>query len=74
MQLGLDATGMVEKRSLLEIQEEEQAHQQEADFLKWWSAEEARVRAEEEELALVLKQTKPSKRQRKLKGKSVSMA
>lgn len=35
-----------DKRSLRDIQEEEQARQQEADFLKWWAAEEERVRLE----------------------------
>ncbi|KAF5382168.1 hypothetical protein D9615_004464 [Tricholomella constricta] len=34
------------KRSLREIQEEEQALQAEADFLAWWTAEEERVRLE----------------------------
>ena len=37
-----------DKRSLLEIQEEEKALQQEADFLAWWSAEEDRIRLETE--------------------------
>ncbi|KAH0836900.1 hypothetical protein J3R83DRAFT_8715 [Lanmaoa asiatica] len=35
-----------DKRSLRDIQEEERARQQEADFLKWWAAEEERVRLE----------------------------
>lgn len=33
-------------RSFREIQEEEQSLQLEADFLKWWTAEEERVRLE----------------------------
>ena len=37
-----------DKRSLLQIQEEEQARQVEEDFLKWWTAEEARLKAEEQ--------------------------
>jgi len=37
-----------DKRSLLQIQEEEQARQAEEDFLKWWTAEEARLKAEEQ--------------------------
>lgn len=37
-----------DKRSLREIQEEEKSLQEEADFLKWWTAEEARVRVETE--------------------------
>jgi hypothetical protein len=37
---------VLDKRSLLEIQEEEQARQAEDDFLKWWAAEEERVKLE----------------------------
>ncbi|KAJ7766843.1 hypothetical protein B0H16DRAFT_1522600 [Mycena metata] len=37
-----------DKRSLREIQEEEKARQAEDDFLKWWAAEEERVKAEAE--------------------------
>lgn len=36
-----------DKRSLLQIQEEERARQAEEEFLRWWSAEEERVKAEE---------------------------
>ena len=35
------------KRSLKEIQEEEQARQVEADFLRWWAEEEERLRLEQ---------------------------
>ncbi|KAG2151135.1 uncharacterized protein EDB93DRAFT_1141174, partial [Suillus bovinus] len=35
-----------DKRSLVEIQEEERAIQLEADFMKWWAAEEARTQEE----------------------------
>ena len=35
-----------DKRSLREIQEEEQALEAEASFLKWWTAEEERVQEE----------------------------
>ncbi|KAG2131671.1 hypothetical protein DEU56DRAFT_454262 [Suillus clintonianus] len=35
-----------DKRSLVEIQEEERDIQVEADFMKWWAAEEARTQAE----------------------------
>ncbi|THH16852.1 hypothetical protein EW146_g3853 [Bondarzewia mesenterica] len=35
-----------DKRSLKEIQEEERARQTEEEFLKWWAAEEERVRLE----------------------------
>lgn len=43
-----------DKRSLREIQEEEQARQAEDDFLKWWAAEEERVKLElEEQIQLI---------------------
>jgi inhibitor of Bruton tyrosine kinase len=41
-----------DKRSLLEIQEEEQARQAEDDFLKWWAAEEEQVKLEAQILAV----------------------
>ena len=47
-----------DKRSLREIQEEEQALEAEANFLKWWTAEEERV--QEEALVLARFQGKPS--------------
>jgi len=53
-----------DKRSLREIQEEEQALEVEANFLKWWRAEEERVR-EEETLAHAQFQSKPNKQSRK---------
>ncbi|KIY64568.1 hypothetical protein CYLTODRAFT_401654 [Cylindrobasidium torrendii FP15055 ss-10] len=37
-----------EKRTLLEIQEEEQARLVEQDFMKWWEEEEERVRLEQQ--------------------------
>ena len=52
-----------DKRSLREIQEEEQALEVEANFLKWWRAEEERVK--EETLALAQFQSKPNKQSRK---------
>lgn len=45
-----------DKRSLREIQDEERALQEEADFLKWWTAEEERV--QQEALALAQFQSK----------------
>ncbi len=36
-----------DKRSLKEIQEEEQARQVEEDFLIWWAAEEERLKLEQ---------------------------
>jgi hypothetical protein len=35
-----------DKRTLREIQDEERAHQEENDFLKWWAEEEARTKQE----------------------------
>ena len=53
-----------DKRSLREIQEEEQALEAEASFLKWWTAEEERV--QEEALVLAAQfQSKPNKQSRK---------
>ena len=40
--------GKEKKRSLKEIQEEEQARRVEAEFLAWWAAEEERLRVEQE--------------------------
>jgi hypothetical protein len=51
LQLEQGTTPVKGKRSLREIQEEEQSRQVEADFLKWWSEEEERVKAEEEALS-----------------------
>src|SRR6202042_307674 len=46
LQLDQGFVPVLDKRSLLEIQEEEQARQAEDDFLKWWAAEEERVKLE----------------------------
>ncbi|OCH89259.1 hypothetical protein OBBRIDRAFT_842555 [Obba rivulosa] len=48
MQLEQDETPAKDKRSLLQIQEEERARQVEEDFMRWWAAEEARLHAEQE--------------------------
>jgi len=48
LQLEQVAGHIRDKRSLREIQEEEKALQQEADFLVWWTAEEERIRLEAE--------------------------
>jgi len=50
-----------DKRSLIEIQEEEQAIRAEEDFMKWWAAEEARTR-EEARLAAEALVSSPSNR------------
>ncbi|PSR72203.1 hypothetical protein PHLCEN_2v11910 [Hermanssonia centrifuga] len=47
MQLEQDAPMKKDKRSLKEIQEEEQARQVEEDFLIWWAAEEERLKLEQ---------------------------
>ncbi|KAG7098474.1 hypothetical protein E1B28_000418 [Marasmius oreades] len=64
-----------EKRSLADIQREEQEKRQEEDFLKWWEAEKERVRLETEELWLAEERSKEmaknrgKKLKRKPKGK-----
>ncbi|KAH9930197.1 uncharacterized protein B0H18DRAFT_1083842 [Fomitopsis serialis] len=57
-----------DKRSLLQIQEEEQARQAEEDFLRWWSAEEARLKAEEQGDRETQGQGKKPRRSRPAKG------
>ncbi|KAJ6490484.1 hypothetical protein DFH09DRAFT_374031 [Mycena vulgaris] len=58
-----------DKRSLREIQEEEKARQAEADFLKWWAAEEARVQSEAEAASRVRDVPKsPRRNNKKAKG------
>lgn len=42
-----DGKGKEKKRSLKEIQEEEQARHVEEEFLAWWTAEEERLRLEQ---------------------------
>ncbi|KAI0326994.1 hypothetical protein GY45DRAFT_1328251 [Cubamyces sp. BRFM 1775] len=46
-QLEQDVAPAKDKRSLVEIQEEERARQVEEDFLRWWAAEEARLKEEQ---------------------------
>ena len=52
-----------DKRSLREIQEEERARQEEEAFLRWWTAEEERLKAEELATAALL--AGPTKRPKK---------
>ncbi|KAI0071191.1 hypothetical protein K474DRAFT_1776321 [Panus rudis PR-1116 ss-1] len=47
LQLEQEFAPVKDKRSLKEIQEEEEARQAEEDFLRWWAAEEERVRLEQ---------------------------
>lgn len=54
-----------DKRSLREIQEEEKARQAEEDFLKWWTAEEERVKAEAEATSRPREVPKSARRNKK---------
>ncbi|KAK2467695.1 hypothetical protein APHAL10511_000289 [Amanita phalloides] len=59
-----------DKRSLRDIQAEEEARQQEEGFLRWWAAEEERVRLEVAAVsrALAESQGQASKQRRKSRG------
>lgn len=60
-----------DKRSLIEIQEEERARQAEADFLKWWANEEERVRLESQaEAAAIASSSSPKSERKPRKGKA----
>ncbi|KZP19714.1 hypothetical protein FIBSPDRAFT_1024492 [Athelia psychrophila] len=50
LQLDQGPATVVDKRSIVEIQEEEQELQTEADFMVWWTAEEERVKQEEAQI------------------------
>lgn len=54
---------------MLEIQEEEQARQAEADFMIWWAAEEERVRFETESVPPPPRPSKSPRKSKKPKGK-----
>ncbi|KAI8985605.1 hypothetical protein BD414DRAFT_59865 [Trametes punicea] len=73
-QLEQDVLPAKDKRSLVEIQEEERARQVEEDFLRWWAAEEARIKEEQAALAAPLSRSyKPQQKAKKArapKGKS----
>ena len=58
-----DTAPAKDKRSLREIQEEERARQEEEAFLRWWTAEEERLKAEELATAALL--AGPTKRPKK---------
>ncbi|KAI0761814.1 hypothetical protein BD413DRAFT_495525 [Trametes elegans] len=64
-QLEQDVAPAKDKRSLVDIQEEERARQVEEDFLRWWAAEEARVREEEQAALAALVQDRPPARPKK---------
>jgi hypothetical protein len=67
LQLDQVAGSGKDKRSLREIQEEEKSLQEEADFLTWWTAEEARIKLEAE--AAAASQQRRSKQPRRRSGK-----
>jgi hypothetical protein len=67
LQLEQGMTTSNDKRSFRDIQEEEQARQAESEFLKWWSAEEERIKAAEQTL---LETASRTKKQKSPKGKS----
>lgn len=61
-----------DKRSLREIQEEEESRKTEEDFLKWWSAEEERIKLDSLqslELSKRVKQPRSSKKPRPSKDR-----
>ncbi|KAH9893273.1 hypothetical protein C8Q73DRAFT_791145 [Cubamyces lactineus] len=72
-QLEQDVAPAKDKRSLVEIQEEERARQVEEDFLRWWAAEEARLKEEQAALAGVERpQPQKSKKPRPPKAKAAA--
>ncbi|KAJ7632971.1 hypothetical protein FB45DRAFT_914037 [Roridomyces roridus] len=73
LQLEQGTSSVKDKRSLLEIQEEERARQEEADFLKWWAAEEQRVKAEAESASRPRSAPKSSSSRRNKKGKNQAL-
>ncbi|KAH9921080.1 hypothetical protein B0H21DRAFT_767048 [Amylocystis lapponica] len=62
-----DVGATKDKRSLREIQREERERQVEEDFLRWWAAEEDRLKVEQEQTAAVRTTDRPPKA-RKAKG------
>ncbi|KAH8833023.1 hypothetical protein DL96DRAFT_701738 [Flagelloscypha sp. PMI_526] len=69
LQLEQENPRQSDKRSLIEIQKEEAERQEEADFLKWWAEEEARVKLENDNLnAAVKASTSSNSRKKKRKG------
>ncbi|KAK1230240.1 hypothetical protein PQX77_006668 [Marasmius sp. AFHP31] len=77
LELEQGAASEKDKRSLVDIQKEEQDKRQEEEFMRWWQAEEERVRLEAEELRLGEERSRKEtakgggrKPQRKSKGKS----
>ncbi|KAI0630756.1 hypothetical protein C8Q77DRAFT_224911 [Trametes polyzona] len=68
-QLEQDAPPVKDRRSLVEIQEEERERQVEADFLRWWAAEEARLQEEQAAVAALLAGGKPKPAQKPRKSR-----
>lgn len=69
LQLEQDTTPKIDKRSLKQIQEEEAARQVEEDFMKWWAAEEERLRIEHEASTPSKAQKRPKPRKQGAPGK-----
>ncbi len=63
-----------DKRSLRDIQAEEEARQQEKDFLRWWAEEEERVRLESEAMSRALAESQTQASKSKRKGKDIGRA
>jgi hypothetical protein len=57
------------RRSLMDIQAEEAELQAEADFMKWWTAEEERIRLENEAMAASLLQPQKQQPQQRSRGR-----
>lgn len=64
-QLEQDVAPAKDRRTLVEIQEEERARQVEEDFLRWWTAEEARLKEEQAAVAALVSGTPSPQRPRK---------
>ena len=64
-----DMLPMKDKRSLKQIQEEEQAKQVEEDFLKWWALEEERMRLEQAGISAAASGASSDQRPRMDRGK-----
>ena len=58
-----------DRRSLRDIQAEEEARQQVDDFLRWWAAEEESVKLESEAMARALSESQMQASKSKRKGK-----
>lgn len=64
-----DSAPAKDKRSLKEIQAEEREKQVEADFLKWWTAEEERMRMEQVVASSEQQQQRPKAQKERGRGR-----